>query len=284
MLYMAAPIATSAIKTNRTNVVGVGLRLKSRIDREVLGLSPDQAERWQKETEREFSLWASNKRACDATGMNNFYGLQQLALISWLLVRQLHRVDGKDDETTRLLPYSLRVHLIESDRIATPNNYGAGTTLYYTTGKNSETGNTIYDGVEVDKNGMVVAYHIYAATTRMSSALRLLNGPAFLWHTSKAPAFPNVLHVIDTERPDEYRGVSYLAQVMEPLLQLRRYTESELMAAVVESFYTAFITTEAPTDEMPFNEVDPVPPGEMRTRTSTAWGRARSMSWGRAKA
>ena len=39
MLYMAAPIATSAIKTNRTNVVGVGLRLKSRIDREVLGLS-----------------------------------------------------------------------------------------------------------------------------------------------------------------------------------------------------------------------------------------------------
>lgn len=62
MLYMAAPIATSAIKTNRTNVVGVGLRLKSRIDREVLGLSPDQAERWQKETEREFSLWASNKR------------------------------------------------------------------------------------------------------------------------------------------------------------------------------------------------------------------------------
>jgi len=38
---MAAPIATSAIKTNRTNVVGVGLRLKSRIDREVLGLEPD---------------------------------------------------------------------------------------------------------------------------------------------------------------------------------------------------------------------------------------------------
>lgn len=134
MLYMAAPIATSAIKTNRTNVVGVGLRLKSRIDREVLGLSPDQAERWQKETEREFSLWASNKRACDATGMNNFYGLQQLALISWLLSGDCIGLI-KQYETTRLLPYSLRVHLIESDRIATPNSYGAGTTLYYTTGK-----------------------------------------------------------------------------------------------------------------------------------------------------
>ena len=82
MLYMAAPIATSAIKTNRTNVVGVGLQLKSQIDRDVLGLSADQAEAWQKTTEREFSLWAENKRACDATGMNTFYGLQQLALIS----------------------------------------------------------------------------------------------------------------------------------------------------------------------------------------------------------
>ena len=29
MLYMAAPVATSAIKTNRTNVIGVGLQLKS---------------------------------------------------------------------------------------------------------------------------------------------------------------------------------------------------------------------------------------------------------------
>ena len=39
MLYMAAPIATSAIRTNRTNVVGIGLQLKSRIDREALGPS-----------------------------------------------------------------------------------------------------------------------------------------------------------------------------------------------------------------------------------------------------
>lgn len=66
--------------------------------------------------------------------------------------------------------------------------------------------------------------------------------------------------------------MSYLAQVIEPLLQLRRYTESELMAAVVESFYTAFIKTEAPTDEMPFNEVDPVPPGEMRNPNEYSMG------------
>lgn len=261
MLYMAAPIATSAIKTNRTNVVGVGLKLKSRIDREVLSLSPEQAETWQKQAEKEFALWASNKRACDATGMNNFYGLQQLALISWLLSGDCIGV-LKQYNTERLLPYALRVHLIESDRIATPGGCGAGASITYTTGKNSENGNTIYDGVEVDSNGMVVAYHIRssypfevgAPTTKWARVL------AYQEHTG----LPNVVHVVECERPDQYRGVTYLAQVIEPMLQLRRYTESELMAAVIESFFTAFIKTETPTDDMPFNEVEDATPGEPR--------------------
>ena len=57
MLYMGAPIATSAIKTNRTNVIGRGLFLQSRIDREVLGLSQDEAREWQKKTEADSSRW-----------------------------------------------------------------------------------------------------------------------------------------------------------------------------------------------------------------------------------
>ena len=254
MLYMAAPMATSAIKTNRTNVVGVGLRLKSRIDREALGLTPDQAEKWQKDTEREFSLWASNKRACDATGMNNFYGLQQLALVSWLLSGDCIGI-VKQRKTTRLLPYSLRVHLIEADRIATPTGYGLGTSLLYTTGKNPDNGNTIYDGVEVDKDGMVVAYHIRSTYPFELGAPALTEWARVLAYQEHT-GLPNVLHVIDTERPDQYRGVSYLAQVIEPLLQLRRYTESELMAAVIESFFTAFVKTEASTEDMPFNELN----------------------------
>ena len=43
MLYMAAPVATSAINTNRTKVIGTGLTLKSTVDREVLGISPEAA-------------------------------------------------------------------------------------------------------------------------------------------------------------------------------------------------------------------------------------------------
>ena len=251
MLYMAAPIATSAIRTNRTNVVGIGLQLKSRIDREVLGMTQEAADAWQAQAEREFSLWANNKRACDATGVNNFAAMQQLALASWLVSGDVFAV-VKQYAPTPLMPYSLRIHLIEADRVATPTSSGIVTPMLLTTGK-AANGNTIFDGAEVDSNGQIVAYHI------RSTYPFELGAAATKWARVEAygrrTGLPNILHIMESERPDQYRGVSYLAQVIEPLLQLRRYTESELTAAVVESFFTAFIKTEAGAGDNPFNEV-----------------------------
>ena len=251
MLYMAAPIATSAIKTNRTNVIGLGLKLQSRIDRDVLGMDQAAADAWQATAEREFGLWANKKSTCDATGVNNFYAMQQLALASWLVSGDVFAV-VKQEEPTPLAPYSMRLHLVEADRVATPTDSGIITPMLMTTGK-AKNGNTIYDGVEVNASGKIEAYHI-------RSTYPLEFGTASTkWTRVEAygqrTGLPNILHIMDSERPDQYRGVSYLAQVIEPLLQLRRYTESELTAALVESFFTAFIKTEAGAGDNPFNEV-----------------------------
>ena len=253
MLYMAAPVATSAIKTNRTNVIGCGLQLKSRINRVKLGLTPEQAKEWQRKAEEEFELWAANKRNCDAIGVNNFYTAQQLALASCLVSGDLI-VLLKHEDPTVLNPYGLRFHMIEADRVSTPTAMTAGSSYFanMTQGKTTE-GNRIYDGVEVDKNGCIVAYWIrnnypFQQTADKTEWKRVLA-------TGKETSLPNVLHVMETERPEQYRGVSYLAQVIEPLLQMRRYTDSELTAAVVESFFTAFIKTEADPSTNPYNEV-----------------------------
>ena len=61
-LFMSAPLAVSAIKTNRTNIVGEGLRLKSTIDADLLGLSMDEAAAWQRAAERHPQ--AIRKRLC----------------------------------------------------------------------------------------------------------------------------------------------------------------------------------------------------------------------------
>ena len=253
MLYMAAPVATSAIKTNRTNVIGCGLQLKSRINRVKLGLTPEQAKEWQRKTEEEFELWAANKRNCDAIGVNNFYTAQQLALASCLLSGDMI-VLLKHEDPTVLNPYGLRFHMIEADRVSTPTAMTAGSSFFanMTQGETKE-GNRIYDGIEVDKNGRIIAYWIrntypFQQTADKTEWKRVLA-------TGEETGLPNVLHVMETERPEQYRGVSYLAQVIEPLLQMRRYTDSELTAAVVESFFTAFIKTEADPNENPYNEV-----------------------------
>lgn len=251
MLYQNAPVCTSAIRTNRTNVVGIGLRLKSTIDRETLGMTPEQAEEWQKHTEAEFELWASKKNACDATGMNDFYGIQQLCLVSWLTSGDVFALVKRTDRTA-MIPYSLRLHVVEADRCRTPIVSGGIYPMTRTKGK-AQNGNTIYDGVEVDKNGMVTAYHIANTYAFEITAEETVFTRVEAY--GKKTGLPNVLHIMDSERPDQYRGVPYLAQVIEPMLQIRRYTEAEIMAAVVQAFHTGFITTEAGTDGMPFNEV-----------------------------
>ena len=249
-LYMAAPIAAAALKRQRTNVVGNGLRLKSRINREALGMTPEAAEAWQKHAEAEFALWADRKDACDATGVNDFYGMQQLVMLSWPMSGDVFALIRHYDPTP-LRPYGLRLHIIEADRVRTPMGK-TGVSMLTTIGK-APNGNTIYDGVEVDKNGRIEAYHIanttpYDTTGKKTEFARV---EAY----GRLTELPNILQIMDSERPEQYRGVPYLAQVMEPLLQMRRYTEAELMAALVQSFFTAFVKTEAGADDMPFNEV-----------------------------
>lgn len=259
MLYMSAPVATAALKRQRTNIVGAGLRLKPTIDRETLGLSQEQAEAWQRKVQAEFNLWAGRKNACDATGVNTFYGMQQLVALAWPMSGDVFALI-KRAEATPLMPYTLRLHLLEADRVRTPTVACEGvkvdsfmtdtTTATVTDGANK--GNTIYDGVEVDNGGAIVAYHI--ANTYPYQ----MDGTKTEFVRVKAygdeTGLPNILHIMDTERPEQYRGVPYLAQAIEPLLQMRRYTEAEITAAIVQSFFTAFIKTEAGADGLP-NEV-----------------------------
>ena len=158
------------------------------------------------------------------------------------------------EEPTSLNPYGLRFHIIEADRLSTPIDTVAGSSAFnYLTQGTTKDGNMIYDGVETDKNGKIVAYHIrntypFEQTTKETKWVRVV---AY----GEETGLPNVLHIMQAERPEQYRGVTYLAQVIEPLLQLRRYTDSELTAAVVESFFTAFIKTESDPSAFPFNEV-----------------------------
>ena len=60
-----------------------------------------------------------------------------------------------------------------------------------------------------------------------------------------------LLHVMaEVERPAQRRGVPLLAPVIEELKQLKRYTDAELMAAVISGFFTVFIKSNTPSELM----------------------------------
>ena len=262
MLYMSGSVGTSAINTVRTKVVGTGLTLKAEIGREFLGVNEESAKDWQRRVEAEFRLWADRRENCDALGLSTFYGLEQLVLKSWLLSGDVF-VLFKYADPTPMNPYTLRLHVIEADRISTPV-WCTGKSYWNTSqteGKVPEgkpgAGNAVHDGVEVDGDGRIVAYYI---CDRYPQSM-LYSAEKAEWVRVEAfgreTGLPNILHITEGERPDQYRGVPYLTPVVENILQLRRYTESELMAALVQSFFTAWVETEADTNEFPLNDTDP---------------------------
>jgi lambda family phage portal protein len=247
-----APLGRSSIQTTRTNVIGSGLKLKSRIDYKFLGIDEDQADEWEQNVEREFALWADSVH-CDSCKLNNFYELQQLAQLSWLQSGDTFAL-LKQDKPLPYMPYGLRICLIEADRVSTPNTLNNivsnGIFAIEATANN---GNRIVSGVEIDSIGATVAYYI---SNRYPQSFYIMNNTAPLQWT-RVEAFGNltgrrnILHLMESERPEQRRGVPFLAPVIEPLKQLTRYTEAELMAAVVTGMFTVFIKSKGASSDIP---------------------------------
>lgn len=237
-LFMGAPIATGALRSTVTNVVGQGLRLNSRIDYEYLNMTPEEADAWETITEREFALWSESVN-CDITRMNNFNELQQLVFLSQLMSGDVFVTLPMVERMNT--PYELCLQILEADRICNPQN------LYSLDQK-------IVNGVEIDFKGEVVAYHV--AHYHPSSSMATQNKWTRIEKFGKKTGRPNILHLMEMERPEQRRGVPILSPVFESLKQLARYSEAELMAAVISGMYTIFITAKTPENSGDFQGIN----------------------------
>lgn len=237
---ISSPVATSSINTSRTNVIGAGLRLSPKPKYKLLGITAEEAEEWAKHTKEEFDLWASSKFS-DALRKNNWYDQQDIAY-------QCYMIDGdsfavfKYREPVPGMPYALRVQLVEASRVCNPGVQSLVGTIspWFVTVRNPDNGNRIINGVEVDDDGAVVAYWICnrypydpTNTTQLPKWRRI---EAFGPLTGQ----PNILQICHDERPEQYRGVPYLSPVLENVKQVGRYTDAELTAAIVKSFFSLF--------------------------------------------
>lgn len=248
-LAMNAPIATAAISATRTSVVGSGLVPKPKIDYEFLGMSKDEAARLQQKIKKEFSLWADSTM-CDICDLNTFYEMQQIAFNDWLKNGEEFVLILYEPETP-VTPYQLRLKLILADRVSTPGSIDGEYDGY---DKDLANGNSIMNGVEMDSNGKVVAYHI--SSTFPGEYSSHITKWQRVEKRGKQTGNPNILHIFNAEIAEQYRGVPLLAPVIHTIKQLTRYTEAEIMAAVINSMFTIFITTETGDAVEDFGGVD----------------------------
>lgn len=239
-------IAGGAVTNLVRNVVGTGLSAHPSPDYDALGWDEDKAAEWAEVAFREFDLWASSQD-CDITRTENFYQGQGLCFGSML----------ESGDVLMLLPsvavsgsvYKTRYQIIEADRLVSPNGDGA-TVKYYASADDEKNGKSttsrpIWGGVECDEYGAPVAYYILdehpGALGFLANRNKWKRYAAFGAKTGRRL----VLHPFRRLRPDQKRGVPFLAPVIELLRQLSQYTDAEVQAAVISSMFTVFVKTPA---------------------------------------
>jgi lambda family phage portal protein len=224
-------IVSGALSTHEMSVVGPGLVPHPRIDRELLGLTADQAKAWERQAERIFWAWGGTNR-CDLARRNNFAAMTSLVYRS-----SLESGDVIGIRRFKPLPgdvLALKIQLVEAARVCNP---------YY-----QPNTDRLIDGVEIDEDGAPVAYHIADSypLTRYGSL-----GPTDWKRVAVYGADSGtvqVIHVMKQLRPGQTRGVSIFAPVIETLKQVSRLSEAELMASVINAFFTVFIKSETGDD------------------------------------
>lgn len=230
--FMGIPLAAGAIETLDTKVIGTGLRPAPKVDGEALKITPEQAAALNKELAMKFDWWASDPRECDYEGKHSFYVLEHVAFQSMLLSGDCPVLFPLGTRPGGLFEFKLRV--LEADRIISPRVY-------------DPTAN-IFSGVELSDNGELIAYHI-ADRHPLSVTPRIAFKPLQTFRVEPFGALTgrrNMVLLIRAERPEQRRGVPILSVCIELLKQMGRYVDATVIGAVIQSYFTAFITSEFP--------------------------------------
>ena len=247
-----SPVGAAAIQTSALHAVGAGLKVFPRIKYKMLGISPEAARSWARKTAFEFDLWAGSKM-CDIYKRNNFYDLQDIVYTGYLTDGDSFALFRRKPQT-RDMPYSLRLQIVEANRVANPEAYMPGP---YAVEVVLPNGNRVVGGVELDADGATEAFWIANKVpwdfSDADKTLEYARVKAF----GDIAGMPNILQVCHDTRSGQTRGVPYLAPVLSTLKQVSRYTDSELTASIIRSFFALFFTQQETAGGMTLDDMLP---------------------------
>lgn len=203
------PIIDGGIDTLVSNLVGTGISPRWQMDDAKL----------KKELQQ---LWGDWVFECDYDGVADFYGLQTLATRCMI---------ESGEVLIRLLPGNkngltvpLQLQVIEPDHLDET----------YTT--QASNGNEIRIGIEFNKSGQRVAYHLF----KEHPGEHYLNGDNT--NRIRVPA-SDILHIYRPLRPGQKRGRPWLSSVITIVHELNKYLDAESVRKSGAAMFGGFITT-----------------------------------------
>ncbi|AJE21490.1 phage portal protein [Azotobacter chroococcum] len=205
------PYAERAVTGIADNVVGAGIvprpLAKSGRSNKRLG------ELW--------SAWAASL-ACDADGLENFYGLQHKIMETVVeagecLIRRRRRYSSDG------LPVPVQLQVLEPDFLDERKD-----------GDIAGTQNRIIQGVEFDALGRRVAYWLHDQHPGANNTWRTLD-------SRRVPA-EDVIHVFLPKRPGQARGYSWLAPVLQRLRSFDEMEDAIIEQAKIAACFAAFVS------------------------------------------
>jgi len=205
------PWAVSPMESLVANLVGEGIRAYSRVEDEGLRKAID-------------SLWRDWSKECDADGILHFGGMQQLAVRCMIESGEaLARLRFRLPEDGMLVP--LQVQLMEPDHLPidkTETRAGR---------------NTITAGIERNRLGKRIAYHLYRTHPGDSLALTQT-----LDKDTVRVLAAEVLHLYEPKRIGQLRGTPWIAPAGVRMRDMMEYEDATLVRQKVEAMIAGFIT------------------------------------------
>jgi len=212
------PYARRGVRVIGSNVVGKGIRAS------ISGASETQT----RKISEVWELWAGTTEI-DFDGKSNIYGLQRL-------VMEMVVESGEALIRRRFLPgdnFPMKIQILEPDFLNTNLSSQA------------ENGNRIIQGIEIDSEDQIQAYHLFESHPGNLDSL-VLSGIGM--KSIRVPA-TEIQHIYLVERAGQMRGVSWFAPVMIKLKDFDDYEDAQLVRQKIAACFSVFVSDIAGLEE-----------------------------------
>lgn len=213
--------ANAALESYVANAIGTGIKPQTMLT--------DSVQREAVQT-----LWRNWTVEADAAGLTDFYGLQAMACRAMLEGGEvLLRLRYRRPEDA--LSVGLQIQVLEPEHLPVQMN------------SVTENGNLIRAGIEFDRLGKRVAYHLHRSHPE-DGAMAPMSGNGD--NSTVRVDAAEIIHMYRPLRPGQIRGEPWLARALVKLHDLDQYDDAELVRKKTAAMFAGFVTRLAPEDSL----------------------------------